>query len=225
MLIKELTLRRIISGEIRVVYRKWKRPTAREGGTLMMSLGQFTIDAVTRLDLTSLSTVDARAAGFESLELLVAALKAKEDGEVYRVELHYVGVDPRISLRDNVPDRVELNQGCEKLRPSEGGSRTPWRLATLQVIRARLETRAGDLAEVLGFDKPAFKSNVRKLKALGLTESLKVGYRLSARGEAVLAALVWGRGRHGLGEFAPRNVAMFETVLSLVRDADLLGVE
>jgi hypothetical protein len=31
-----------------------------------------------------------------------------------------------------------------------------------------------------------FKLNVRKLKALGLTESLEVGYRLSPRGAAFL---------------------------------------
>ena len=37
-------------------------------------------------------------------------------------------------------------------------------------------------------DRPAFKLNVRKLKALGLTESLEVGYRLSPRGAAFLAA-------------------------------------
>lgn len=34
-----------------------------------------------------------------------------------------------------------------------------------------------------------FKANVRKLKELGLTESLEVGYRLSARGRALLDAL------------------------------------
>ena len=38
-------------------------------------------------------------------------------------------------------------------------------------------------------DKAGFKVNVRKLKGLGLTESLKVGYRLSPRGEAVLGRL------------------------------------
>ena len=37
-------------------------------------------------------------------------------------------------------------------------------------------------------EKARFKSHVRKLKGLGLTESLKVGYRLSPRGEAVFAA-------------------------------------
>lgn len=34
--------------------------------------------------------------------------------------------------------------------------------------------------------KRAFKVNVRKLKGLGLTESLEVGYRLSPRGRALL---------------------------------------
>ena len=34
-----------------------------------------------------------------------------------------------------------------------------------------------------------FKLNVRKLKALGLTESLEVGYRLSPRGKSLLHRL------------------------------------
>jgi len=38
----------------------------------------------------------------------------------------------------------------------------------------------------MGRDTPAFKQNVRKLKERGLTESLDIGYRLSARGAAVL---------------------------------------
>lgn len=34
-------------------------------------------------------------------------------------------------------------------------------------------------------EKMAFKANIAKLKALGLTESLEVGYRLSPRGATV----------------------------------------
>jgi hypothetical protein len=37
-------------------------------------------------------------------------------------------------------------------------------------------------------ERQAFKLNVRKLKELGLTESLEVGYRLSPLGEAFLRA-------------------------------------
>jgi hypothetical protein len=35
-----------------------------------------------------------------------------------------------------------------------------------------------------------FKADVRKLKELGLTESLEVGYRLSPRGRAVLGFIL-----------------------------------
>ncbi len=49
--------------------------------------------------------------------------------------------------------------------------------------------RAPDLAASLGRDTQPFKRDVRKLKELGLTESLKVGYSLSPRGRAWLAAL------------------------------------
>ncbi len=56
----------------------------------------------------------------------------------------------------------------------------------LELIRARPATRAPDLAASLGRETKAFKTDVRKLKTLGLTESLVVGYRLSPRGETFL---------------------------------------
>ena len=46
--------------------------------------------------------------------------------------------------------------------------------------------RAPDLAASLGRETLPFKRDVRKLKELGLTESLEVGYRLSPRGRAYL---------------------------------------
>jgi ribosomal protein S19E (S16A) len=39
----------------------------------------------------------------------------------------------------------------------------------------------------MGRDTPSFKRDVRKLKEMGLTESLEVGYRLSPRGQALLS--------------------------------------
>ena len=40
-----------------------------------------------------------------------------------------------------------------------------------------------------GLEKDVFKPRVRRLKELGLTESLEVGYRLSPRGEDALTQL------------------------------------
>ena len=45
------------------------------------------------------------------------------------------------------------------------------------------------LAASVGREKLPFKRDVRKLKELGLTESLRVGYRLSPRGKALLERL------------------------------------
>jgi hypothetical protein len=47
---------------------------------------------------------------------------------------------------------------------------------------------AADLADSLDREMQPFKIDVRKLKNLGLTESLDIGYRLSPRGRAYLAA-------------------------------------
>ena len=55
-----------------------------------------------------------------------------------------------------------------------------------ELIAARPAVRAGDLADELGRERLSFKTDVRKLKALGLTESLEVGYRISPRGQAWL---------------------------------------
>ena len=63
--------------------------------------------------------------------------------------------------------------------------------ALLAVANAELHFRPDlptDLAAGFGRETLPFKNDVRKLKNLGLTESLEVGYRLSLRGEAYVAA-------------------------------------
>jgi hypothetical protein len=61
----------------------------------------------------------------------------------------------------------------------------------LELIARRPETLAADLAAELGRERLAFKADVRRLKELGLTESLSVGYRLSPRGRALLRSGLW----------------------------------
>ncbi len=52
-------------------------------------------------------------------------------------------------------------------------------------IATRPAVAAAELAAETGLEKPVFKSRIRRLKELGLTESLETGYRLSPRGERV----------------------------------------
>jgi hypothetical protein len=81
-------------------------------------------------------------------------------------------------------DRSEIDRRLDRLdRASSFGS---WTRATLEVIAAQPATRAADLAAGFGRETLPFKNDVRKLKNLGLTESLEVGYRLSPRGQAFI---------------------------------------
>jgi Mn-dependent DtxR family transcriptional regulator len=59
-------------------------------------------------------------------------------------------------------------------------------MPTLKLIEERPGVVSTELAAALGQERFAFKDSVRKLKALGLTISLDVGYRLTPRGEAYL---------------------------------------
>ena len=56
----------------------------------------------------------------------------------------------------------------------------------MRLIERMPAIRAGDLADEVGRERLAFKADVRKLKNLGLTISLGVGYELSPRGHAYL---------------------------------------
>jgi hypothetical protein len=189
VLLKQETLRGIAEGRVTVAFRRWKRPTVRAGGTLLTSVGQLAINAVETVHLADLTESDAAAAGFADLDELVAALSKKKEGGVYRVEVRFAGPDPRAALRTALPDMDELRGLLSRLerwdRASPVGS---WTRAAMDVIARRPATLAAELASDIGMEKPRFKTNVRKLKGLGLTESLKVGYRLSPRGEEVLAA-------------------------------------
>jgi hypothetical protein len=63
----------------------------------------------------------------------------------------------------------------------------PWTRQLLRLIAERPWVRAPDLAASLARETLSFKRDVRKLKELGLTHSLPVGYEISPRGRAYLS--------------------------------------
>lgn len=190
MLIDGATLRRIVAGDITLQFRRWKRPTVKAGGTLLTAAGLLAIDDVARVSAADLTETDAKAAGFGGRDELMQSLDGRgREGDLFRIALHYSGPDPRITLRESLPSPEELLEIRRRLDGWDSRSPVgPWTRRTLKGIAERPETRAADLAGDLGLEKARFKTNVRKLKGLGLTESLEVGYRLSPRGRAVLEA-------------------------------------
>lgn len=183
MLIDQATLGHIADGSITLAFRRWKRPSVRAGGTLLTSVGQLRITSVEPVELDDVPEADARAAGFTDLVELESALSRRRGGRVYRIGLELAGPDPRVALRDRVPEGEELEAIVRRL------ARWRWAPGALRLIRDHAAVRAGDLAPRLGMETTRFKAYVRRLKGLGLTESLEIGYRLSPRGRAVLARL------------------------------------
>lgn len=181
----------LADGSVTVAFRYWKRPTVKAGGTQMTPVGVLAIDDVERVGSRSITAADARAAGYDSRAALIKDLaRYRSPGTaLHRIAFHYGGEDPRRALRED--DRLcELDSVRERLARLDRSSRHgPWTRAVLELIRDNPETVAADLARQRGRERLDFKADVRKLKALGLTESLRVGYRLSPRGRAVLDTL------------------------------------
>lgn len=191
MLFKRPVLDGIADGTISLAFRRWARPRVQVGSRLRTAVGVLEVDAIDRVDVDDVTAIDARHAGFSSRDDLLRALDQRADGSVYRVQLHRAGSDPRVALRGqrSLTD-AELGEVQGRLARLDATSRHgSWTRTVLRLIRDRPGVRAADLAPELDRETLAFKRDVRKLKELGLTESLEVGYRLSPRGHAVLDRL------------------------------------
>jgi len=181
----------IFDGSVTVLVRRWRRPQATAGHIYRTAAGRIAVDAVTVIDPDALTDADAGAAGYPSADALRAGLRGDDGDPVYLLRVRPAeGPDPRAELAENADltptDVAELDRRLDRL--DRAGGAGPWTRSVLAAIQAEPGRRAGDLAEAAGRERLAYKADVRKLKALGLTISLPVGYRLSPRGEAYLRA-------------------------------------
>ena len=182
----------ITDGTVTCAFRRWKRPTVRTGGTLQSPVGLLSIDAVEVVDPADITDAQARRAGAEDGAAVRAALRDGPDRVTYRIDFHLLGEDPRAALRASEDlsgsDVEELTAALARLDAAAADG--AWTGRFLDLIGAHEGRRAPDLAEMVDeAEVPRFKRRVRRLKALGLTESLRIGYRISPRGQAYLDAV------------------------------------
>ncbi len=207
MLIRLAIAEAIATGTIRVQYRRWAKRRVKAGTWIHTPAGVVVVDSITECDPESLTDNDARAAGEPSISALRKGFRGADGDPVWRVEVSFGGgeaggrpdrggkaggrpdggEDPRVGLRadDDLSDD-DVAMVTTKLDRMDERADAPWAWRTLELIRERPAVLAADLGAVLGLERDVFKPRVRRLKALGLTESLKVGYRLSPRGEKLL---------------------------------------
>jgi hypothetical protein len=186
VLLDNPTLEGIIAGRIRVVFRTWRRPTVKTGGRLRTRGGVLAIESVEPIKPRQITAEDVKLAGFSERKELLRSFDGRV-GDLYRIRVKLEGEDPRIALRQqtlSAEDRALVQKRLSRMdAASELG---PWTRQYLELIEARPAQRAPELAELMGLTTKPFKQRVRRLKELGLTESLRVGYRLSPRGQSYL---------------------------------------
>jgi hypothetical protein len=173
----------IADGSITVTFRTWTRPQAKVGGRYR--IGGMLIEAtdVRQVSVDEITDDDAHRAGATDRAALLARLGSGD--MVWRVDFAFVGPDDRIARRNDTSSEDLTDVMARLSRLDRNGA---WTRQTLQLERYP-GIVSTTLARHANQERPAFKLNVRKLKELGLTESLEVGYRLSPRGEAVLRNL------------------------------------
>jgi hypothetical protein len=198
VLFREDALNRIRAGRVSVVFRRWKQARVRTGTKLRTLIGVIEIRSIAQV--TDVDDADAKLAGYPDAPTLRPEIPGNPDYPLFRMEVAYAGPDPRIALRSqNALPADELAALTARLdRMDERNKHGAWTRAVLTLIAANPATRAGDLFEAAGYpDLLSFKRDVRRLKELGLTESLDVGYRLSPRGQAALDRIQVTTGQGG----------------------------
>ena len=197
MLLSKPVAEGIRAGVVTQAFRRWDAPRVKVGGLQLTSSGLVRFDSVRRVtDPSRLTERDAVTAGVKDLAALQRFLEPRErkpsprgsrgGDTVYRVRLSWAGEDPRIALRDDVPDDDTLREIAVRLARLDARPTGPWTREILEWIAANPHVVSKELATLRGVELLPMKVDIRKLKALGLTISHDVGYELSPRGAAYL---------------------------------------
>ncbi len=182
----------LVRGDVTLTYRRWQKPHVRAGGRYRCHpIGVLEVDDVRQVRARDISEADAKRAGFATRAALVAYLEelgpVDDTTELWRVELHHGGDGDRVEIALeatlSAEDVATITAKLARMDQDE-----PWTAKTLAIIGKHPRIAASQLAKKLGLETLPFKTDVRKLKKLGLTQSFEVGYEVSPRGRAYLEA-------------------------------------
>jgi hypothetical protein len=177
----------IHSGAIVLAFRRWKRRQVVPGRRYRTGMDLVEVESVDVVEPSSVDAAQAREAGYASVGELLASLRGDPALPVYRIRLRRIDAP---DARDQLARAASLSEAdvatiaARLARMDSSSSRGPWTGAVLALIADRPGVVSTVLAEAMGWERQDFKLHVRRLKELGLTLSLDVGYRLSPRGES-----------------------------------------
>jgi len=182
----------IRDSEVTVAFRRWKSRQVLAGRRYRTAAGIIEVESIDEITDADVTDDDARRAGHANSQALLSDLPVRPGIPLYRIVFHVVNEpDPRAALAADaeltLDDVADISRRLERLdRASSHGA---WTQSVLEAVAANPGRRALDLAALFGRETQPFKTDVRKLKNLGLTISLRIGYELSPRGQAYLRAI------------------------------------
>ena len=180
------------SGAIVLAFRRWQRSQVVAGRLYRTGIDMVEVESVDVVEPSSVDAAQAREAGYASVGELLSDLRGDPALPVYRIRLRRVdGPDPRDELASagSLTEADVATITARLARMDRASSRGPWTSAVLVLIADQPGVVSTVLAEAIGWERQDFKLHVRRLKEIGLTLSLDVGYRLSPRGESYLKHL------------------------------------
>jgi biotin operon repressor len=182
----------IHDGQITLAFRRWQRSQVVSGHRYRTGLDLVEAEAVDVITARGINRVQARAAGYATVKDLLADLRGDAGLPLYRIRFRRLDEsDPRADLAATASLAADeiASVSARLARMDKASARGPWTAAVLAQIADRPGVSSAVIAEAMGWVRADLKLHIRRLKELGLTISLDVGYRLSPRGEAYLAAV------------------------------------
>jgi hypothetical protein len=195
----------LADGSITLAFRRWRRAQVVAGHHYRTGTGMVAAEAVDVVAPDAITSDQALDAGYPDVAALQADLRGDPALPLYMIRFRWLDEpDPRDELAaQGALTDADAETISRRLARMDAASRHgPWTAAFLAQIAERPAVSSEFLAETLVWDRPEFKVHVRRLKALGLTISLDVGYRLSPRGQAYRAWTQRAPGRTVSGELS-----------------------
>jgi hypothetical protein len=179
-------------GRITMAFRRWRRAQVVAGHQYRTGLGMVLAESVDIVEPSDITPTQALDAGFPSVDALVSDLRGDPALPLYRIRFRALeSPDPRAELAATaaLTDADAAAIAKRLARMDEASKRGPWTRDVLELISRQPAVVSTTLAAELDWERADFKLHVRRLKELGLTISLDVGYRISPRGAAYLTRL------------------------------------
>ncbi|MEB3370863.1 hypothetical protein [Saccharopolyspora mangrovi] len=178
-MLSERIARGVAAGHVTQAYMRWASPQARPGARVRTRAGVIEITALVEVDPEQLTDADAARAGFSTAAGLRASL-SRHRGTTYRLELTHLD-------RPAAPEPAPVALGeaqrralkAQLARLDLGTPRGPWTRQLLELLRQQPGLAPAELAAAQQRPVSRTKTDLWRLRELGLIDTTGPGTRLS----------------------------------------------